>query len=353
MNSGSKMMSISGSLFMLLILGGCAAPVTQRVNVDPYAKSQEEHKQKIAAIKSEVAMVTRINTVGYAVLKGAVSDCGKIIRQRVGIGAPLPQDFPEKTRALVSEALGLDGTRRVVYVAKGSAAETAGLRVGDVFSDSGGILFASVADESREASFARLPSGQKITATVTRGGVATELFFLPDTVCDYPLEFSASSEVNAFADGKKIFITKGMARFASDDRELAMVIGHELGHNTMGHREKKTINAGIGLLFDIAAAAAGVNTQSAFSKAGAQSFSQDFESEADYVGLYYLARSGYDTSGAAEFWRRMALENPASISSNHSASHPATSERFLALEQVSAEIGKKATAGDALVPNRK
>ena len=353
MNSGIKTISIGAFLLVLLALTGCAAPVTQRVNVDPYAKAQEERKQQIAAIKSEVAMINRINSVGYAILKGAASDCGKVVRQRTGFAALLPQDIPEKRRALVSEALGLDGTRRVTYVAKGGAAERAGIRVGDVISDSSGSLFPNVKDESREASLMRLPVGQKIPATVVREGASMEVFLLPDTVCDYPLEFSTGSEVNAYADGKKIVITKGMVRFASDDRELAMVIGHELGHNTMGHIDKQQINSGIGLIFDIAAAAAGVNTQSAFSKAGAQSFSQDFESEADYVGLYYLARAGYDTSGAAEFWRRMAVENPAGITSNHSASHPATSERFLALEQVSVEVARKQASKEALVPNRK
>jgi hypothetical protein len=352
MNSSVKTISTRAFLLVLLALTGCAAPVTQRVNVDPYAKAQEERKQQIAAIKSEFAMTERLYSVGYGVSKGAVSDCGKNIRQRLGFSTPLAKNFPEKNRALISEALGLDGTARVSAVARGSAAEIAGLQVGDVFVGSNDNLFPNGV-ESREDALARLPPGQKITAEVVRRGVPIQVVMMPDTVCDYPINFSPGPEINAYADGKQIFITKGMMRFASDDRELAMVIGHELGHNTMGHLDKKKINTGIGLIFDIAAAAAGVNTQSAFSKAGSQSFSQDFESEADYVGLYYLARAGYDTSGAAEFWRRMALENPASISSNHAASHPATSERFLALEQVSVEIGKKSTAGDALVPNRK
>ncbi len=86
---------------------------------------------------------------------------------------------------------------------------------------------------------------------------------------------------------------------------------------------------------------------------GAAAYSQDFEAEADYVGLYYLARAGFPTEGAADFWRRMAVEYPASIKSSHSASHPATAERFLALEQVSREIERKEATGVALTPERK
>ena len=47
-----------------------------------------------------------------------------------------------------------------------------------------------------------------------------------------------------------------------------------------------------------------------YSDAGAQigvaAFSQAFELEADYVGLYILARAGYPTKNAAAFWRKMA-----------------------------------------------
>ena len=57
--------------------------------------------------------------------------------------------------------------------------------------------------------------------------------------------------------------------------------------------------AGVGLVFDILAAVAGVNTGGDFmrigAEAGAGAFSQDFEAEADYVGVYLMARGGYDT----------------------------------------------------------
>jgi hypothetical protein len=55
-------------------------------------------------------------------------------------------------------------------------------------------------------------------------------------------------------------------------------------------------------------------------------FSQDFEREADYVGMYLLARSGRQVAGAAGFWRRMAQESPGeerpeAVSWRRAASH--------------------------------
>lgn len=86
-------------------------------------------------------------------------------------------------------------------------------------------------------------------------------------------------------------------------------------------------------------------------KVGAASCSVEFEEEADYVGMYYMERAGYDSDGVADFWRRMAIEHPASI--EHRQSHPTTPERFLAIEKTAAEIDTKRAAGAALLPNYK
>ena len=79
---------------------------------------------------------------------------------------------------------------------------------------------------------------------------------------------------------------------------------------------------------------------------GAIAFSQDFEREADYVGLNILAASGRPTSAAPGFWRRMAQENPGSIT--FATSHPTTAERYVRLDQWGREIDKQLTAGQPL-----
>jgi predicted Zn-dependent protease len=109
----------------------------------------------------------------------------------------------------------------------------------------------------------------------------------------------------------------------------------------------------LGTLLDLAAAANGINTRGTFGNAGASAFSQDFEAEADYVALYYMNAAGLPLEGVANFWREMAAEHPRSIGSNHSASHPATSERFLAISKTIDEINNKIAAGEPLTPNLK
>ncbi len=95
----------------------------------------------------------------------------------------------------------------------------------------------------------------------------------------------------------------------------------------------------------------GVNTQGVFSEVGARAYSQDFEAEADYVGLYIAELAGYNIDEAPYFWRKMGVKHPASINQNHAASHPSTPERFVAIEDTIKEINQKKIAGLQLMPN--
>jgi len=122
--------------------------------------------------------------------------------------------------------------------------------------------------------------------------------------------------------------------------------------------EAKAKNSMVGAIFgavlDVAAATQGVYTggfTSDGAKIGAMRFSQSFEREADYVGMYILARAGRPIASAPTFWRRMAQESPKRI--KFASSHPTTAERFVRLEQTVAEIEQKRSAGVELMPELK
>ena len=120
----------------------------------------------------------------------------------------------------------------------------------------------------------------------------------------------------------------------------------------MNHIDAKTTNYIAGSVLDvIVSTATGVGTQGTFGKAGAQAFSKDFEAEADYVGLYILASTKAEIEKAPTFWRRMAALHPGAV--NHAGTHPATPERFVAMEQTIKEIRGKQKAGKPLRPEMK
>lgn len=163
--------------------------------------------------------------------------------------------------------------------------------------------------------------------------------------------------LNAYADGKNVVLHPAMIDFAKDDTHLAFVIAHEFAHNMMNHQADlmKNVAAGgiLGTLLDVAAQTQGVNTGGAFGKLGAQqgqlSYSPEYEHEADYIGLYILARAGYDYAKAPNFWRKMSQANPDSIYIK--TTHPTNPARTIQMNKTVQEIQYKQANKLALVPN--
>lgn len=350
----SRLRVLGIALLAILTLSACTAPTTRRSAPDTQQVAAEREKQREIAAEYKVRQYVRLYRVAYPLLGAAAPMCEG--RHQPGFGYILlsRDDFSDDMRPAATRAFNLGSGLRVLDVFPNTPAARAGIQPGDelvsvdnyrISADRGMELrlnaFLKKGDPRTPRRFTLLRNGRSVTTTVR-----------PDTLCDYGLGINGAGEVNAMADGDNVIVTKGMMRFAETDQELALVVAHELAHNTMKHIDAKRSNATGGLILDVLAGAAGVNTQGLFSNIGASAYSQDFESEADYVGMYIMARAGLPLRGAADFWRRMAAEHPASIASNHSASHPASAERFVSLEQTINEIQSKQARHQPLLPEQ-
>ena len=177
--------------------------------------------------------------------------------------------------------------------------------------------------------------------------------------CSFGFVLEESKDLNAYADGKNIVVSSAMANFADFD-ELANVLSHEYAHNVMQHvaAQQKNVGAGAlgGMLIDVLAASQGVDTGGTGSKLGGSlagmHYSQDYEREADYVGLYIMERAGFDISKAPNLWRKMSIANSSSIADKgrYGSTHPSNPERFVALNQTIQEINYKKQNNLPLVP---
>ena len=346
---------ISLALLVPLLLGlsACTAPVTRRAPLNEQLVQQEQEKQREMAVAYSTRQYERLYRVGYPLLKAATPLCHE--RHRPGFGYLLISrfDFSQEMRPAATRVFGLDDGLRVHQLLPGGPAERAGLKVGDQLLKVDNFLLGRVeGEEKRLNQFLKQGTAAAPRRfTVLRGGRPVSLTLQPDVVCDYGLGLVGADEVNAMADGDNVIVTKGMLRFAETDQELSLVVAHELAHNTMKHTQAKRTNAAGGLILDVLAAAAGVNTQGLFQNIAANAYSQDFEAEADHVGLYIMARAGLPIEGAANFWRRMAAEHPGSIATNHAATHPASAERFVAMEHTVQEIEAKEARHQVLLPD--
>jgi predicted Zn-dependent protease len=197
-----------------------------------------------------------------------------------------------------------------------------------------------------------LDTGAAVPLAVERAGLRHELSVPPVKVCAYDVFLKTNSMINAFADGKNITVMTGMMKFVQTDDELAEILGHEMAHNSAGHIKAKMGNSLLGaLLLDLPIILLTGQNPNLGGQIGQQMYSQEFEAEADYVGLYFTARAGYDIENVADIWRRMAVENPGAITMG--STHPSTSSRFVALEAARDEIKRKKAEGLELRPEMK
>ncbi len=328
------------------------APVTQRPPLDAAVTAAEAERQRELALEIRTQRQGRIQSVATRILAANVEFCAARVVNSYGLHYTNDQNINEEFKTSGRTVFNLTSTQQLLFVPQGSAAALAGLKAGDRLLAFDGERLPKGTEGYkvlREKIEAATAAGAPITLVMERGGAEGTATLFPVRMCDYKTVLTDDAAVNAFADGEKITMTAGMLRFVESDNELALVVGHELAHNTMGHIDKKMTNAMIGtVLGALLSAAIRVDVSRIGTQAGAGAFSQEFESEADYVGMYYAVRAGFNVDDAPKLWRRMAVEHPLAI--GHGVTHPNTAERFVALEKTLGEIRGKLAANQELRP---
>ncbi len=135
---------------------------------------------------------------------------------------------------------------------------------------------------------------------------------------DWEVRLIEKDEANAFClPGGKIVVYTGLLKTAENEAGLAAVIGHEVAHAVARHgaerMSQELILSGAMALGAIALDAGSSPERRRLLAAiglGANvgiilPFSRRHEEEADEIGLFYMARAGYDPSGAPGLWARM------------------------------------------------
>jgi metalloendopeptidase OMA1, mitochondrial len=131
-----------------------------------------------------------------------------------------------------------------------------------------------------------------------------------------------SKEANAFClPGGKVGVYTGILAITADEAGLATVLGHEIAHAVARHGGERMTEA---MMVQFGASALGASLSSsdprmqqaillaygAGTQVGVQlPHSRAQESEADHIGLIYMARAGYDPQAAVAFWERFEKYN--------------------------------------------
>jgi predicted Zn-dependent protease len=174
--------------------------------------------------------------------------------------------------------------------------------------------------------------GQRIQAAV-------EAYFaakgLSSELANYRWQFELvdDDQVNAWCmPGGKVVVYTGILPITADETGLAVVMGHEIAHAIANHGSERMSHALLQQMGGMALATAlekqPEETRSMWMSAyGIGSnvavmlpYSRSHESEADHLGIIFMAMAGYDPAAAIDFWQRMAAgkgETPPELLSTH------------------------------------
>lgn len=112
-----------------------------------------------------------------------------------------------------------------------------------------------------------------------------------------PFKIVDSSEVNAYTDGKKVVIYRGMLNYLENEHEVALVLGHEIAHQMLRHVQASQVEISVA------------------------------EANADKIGAVYMMKAGYDVCVGREMWRRLEKQK----GNYQDYDHPAYAYRYAEL----------------------
>lgn len=161
-----------------------------------------------------------------------------------------------------------------------------------------------------------------------------------DAQVPFTIKVIDSDEVNAFAlPGGFFYVNSGLILRAQEESELAGVMAHEISHVTARHGTKQATKGEIMQLATIPLILlgpggwAGYGIYEALQLAIPLSylkFSRDAEREADFLGIQYMYKAGYDPNSYVTFFERIQADEkrrPGTIPKVFST-HPPTPERI-------------------------
>jgi predicted Zn-dependent protease len=169
-----------------------------------------------------------------------------------------------------------------------------------------------------------------------------------DSQVPFTIKVLDSDDVNAFAlPGGFFYVNSGLVLAADEEAELAGVMAHEIGHVAACHAARENTRANLMQMMTIpliimggpigyaAYEGAGLAVPLTFLK-----FSRGFEAQADYLGVQYMYKAGYDPAAFISFFEKvqaMEKKKPGTISKAFET-HPQTPDRIKATQEEIAKI---------------
>lgn len=341
---------ISILLFIMLFIN--CATVTPRVSKEEM--KEVENELKVKELEYTYKNLVRINTIGHQLIRNLPKeDRGN----HVLFTGLLVSEADDYVKALFN--LDIDKGVVIIGVIGNSPAMRAGVSAGDVLLEVNGQRIRDIKD-IQKALYERSVGDTLNIAhlKLQRGGQPlTKRLLLWYEPLSVNFQVANSQEINAGAIPGLIVVTTGLLNFVNSDEELAAILSHEIAHLARRHSEKmKKKNLIPSLLIALASGAATgliigpmpVGVVSPFDVAGdiinaalRSKFSRDLERKADYYGILYMCRSGFDPESAIDIYERFGIEVPESRMRSFLSTHPPIQERIAYIRRILDEHGEE------------
>ena len=326
---------------VLLLVGLCVVLVDKFASMPSYASEEASffHRQ-VPFTQIVFADKRRLSAIAWRMHVANVGLCDESIWS-FGMETSSLFDVPKPLRSIWREAVGIRDRLTVWFVAEDSPAARAGLARGDRLRmfDGKDIPSGSPRVSAMFRTFRARSVPPREYALVVRGKEEEErkLFLRPVRICKYgAASLSEESKVAAFMNGIEVLVAGGMMRVVRDDDALALIFGHEMAHNVHRHLLQEPERRPRG--------------GKSIAESSVPYFSQALEEEADYHGVYFAARAGYDVRKGLDILRDVAAKYPDAIDLEYAHTHTSSVRRLLLLEAAVAEVERKKAENKPLRP---
>lgn len=304
-----------------------------------------------AALRNVRAMQDRLFKVAAPLLTANAPLCKGNARYLLGFTAKNKYSF-SLSMANAAQSVGFDDRLQVTDVLPGSGAARNDVQHGDFLISAGDKPIPQGQNAERLTAAVLQPliaSHAPIKLGLQRGTSQMTVNVPLTLACSFSIELGNADIVNAYADGQRVLITRGMMNFVRSDEELAYLIAKELASNALSQPGRQKMAKTIGDVIDNLMRAQPDPTTLA-GTAGILPYGQDMDAAADTLALYMLVRAGYGIDNAPSFWQRLATQYPASVPNGYTAIHPSTAYRLAMIGKVTQIINAKKAAGKPLLP---
>ncbi len=298
---------------------GCSKKLDVIYTISEPVEKKEIILQKKILIKEMAESSKILHDVSWPILKKNKEHCKRSESLSYGFIVASAEDIPSSEEFLFNEIFNKDIDKYyfniyetknfpiVISVAKNSPAEDAGLKENDIILE----VNDRRAKNIRALLFENLSQKKFLKLKILRKDKVFVKNMSGIKICSYNVQPLPSAMPNAFADGKKIFITIGAIKLAESLDELAFLVGHELAHNIYHYKSTGNSEAySHSIKYDDKPKIRELKSILVYSN-------QEKEIEADIKGIELAYKGGFKLNNVNDYWRRLSVFYPELIENSY------------------------------------